>query len=240
MRFARFGLLIFLFFGVSAQAQQPATSQQASPTQPASDPQAVAVVQAAIAALGGATAIGQAQSWTFQAQTQGPHSNGNVDYMISTDTDTGSYVQSNGTTLPARAIHSHFVPALVGAILLKESLDPNFSLQYGGLSTVDSKPVTVIIFLFGASKFPAQIWAFDSTNLPVRVDFRLPAEIGARRSFPFVVALSDYRPVSGVMYPFGIVSFVPGKPREVVILQSVAPGASVPPNEFSGQAGDLR
>src|SRR5882762_5391311 len=121
-------------------------SQNASTPQPASDPQAVAVVQAAITALGGATAIGQAQSWTFQAQMQGSRANGSVEYVMSTDIDTGKFVLPDGTTRPAPAIHSLFVPALVGAILLKESQDPEFSMQYAGLSTQDSKPVTTIVF----------------------------------------------------------------------------------------------
>jgi hypothetical protein len=239
MRFARYAwLFVILFLTVPSWGKQ--ASQQASAPQPASDPQAVAVVQAAITALGGATAIGQAQSWTFQAQTQGPHSNGNVDYMISTHTDTGHYVLADGTTKPAPAIHSHFVPALVGAILLKESQDPEFSVQYVGLSTQDSKPVTTIIFRVGSEGFSAQIWTFDAANLPVRIDFRLPAEIGARQSFPLLVALSDYRPVSGALYPFQIVSFLPGKPPEIVTLQSVNANSTAPPNDFNGSAGDLR
>ncbi len=241
MRSAGFGLLIcLLLLNVSVLAQQSTTSQQVSPAQPASDPQAVAVVQAAITALGGAAAIGQAQSWTFQAQTQGPHSNGNVDYLISTDTDTGKLVRRDGTTRRAPAVHSHFVPALVGAILLKESQDPEFSMQYAGLSTLDSKPVTTIVFTIGKVKFPAQIWTFDAANLPVQIDFRLSAEIGARESFPIVVALSDYRPVSGLLYPFQIVSFLPGGPPEIVTLQSVNANATSAPNDYNGAAGDLR
>ena len=218
-------------------------SQQASQatTQPASDPQAVAVVQAAITALGGATAIGQAQSWTFQAQMQGQHANGMASYMVSRDTDTGKVMGKDGTMKRAPLIHSHFVPALVGAILLKESQDSAFTIQYGGTSTVDSRPVTTIIFAFpDGSKFPAQIWSFDASNLPVLIDFRLPAEIGARRSFPFVVALSDYRAVSGVMYPFQISSFVPGKSPQIVSVQALAASATAPTSEFNGPGGDLR
>ena len=229
------GILLIAVPSWGKQATQSATTPQ-----PASDPQAVAVVQAAITALGGATTISQAQSWTFQAQMQGPHANGNLSYSMSTDTDTGQIVRADGTTKPAPAIHSHFLPALVGAILVKESQDPEFSIQNSGPSTVDSNPVNVIVFATGPQNFPAQIWYFNATNLPVRVNFRLPAEIGARSSFPFVVALSDYQPVSGVLYPFGIVSFVPGKPREMVTLQSVVPGTTAPPNAFTGQAGDLR
>jgi len=241
MRSARFGLLLFvLLFNVSIWAQQPASSQQATPAQPTSDPQAIAVVQTAITALGGAAAIGRAQSWTFQAQTQGPHSNGNVDYMISTHTDTGKLVRTDGTTRPAPRIHSHFVPALVGAILLKESQDPEFSMQYAGISTQDSNPVTTIVFTVDQARIPAQIWTFDAANLPIQIDFRLPAEIGARESFPLLVALSDYQPVSGVLYPFQIVTFLPGKPPEAVTLRSVNANATASPNEFNGPAGDLR
>jgi hypothetical protein len=160
--------------------------------------------------------------------------------LISTDTDTGNIKRRDGTTRRAPAIHSHFVPALVGAILLKESQDPYFSLHYAGPSTLDSRPVTVVVFSAGPTQFPSQIWYFDAANLPVQVDFRLPAEIGARQSHYGVFAISNYRSVSGVLYPFRMVAIVPGKPPEIVTLQSVAPGATAPPNMFNGQAGDLR
>jgi hypothetical protein len=238
MRLARVGLIVpFLLLVVPAWAQQ---ATQALP-QPVSDPQAVAVVQAAITALGGATAIGQAQSWTFQAQTQGPHSNGNIDYVISTDTDTGKRAGPNGTMRAAPPIHSHFVPALVGAILLKESQDPTLTIQFGGTSTTDSNPVTTIVFNFTIGpRFPAQIWTFDAANLPTMVDFRTPATIGARVSFPFAVLLSDYRQVSGVIYPFQIMAVVPGKPPQVISVQNITPSATAATNEFNGSGGDLR
>jgi hypothetical protein len=206
---------------------------------PQSDPQAVAVVQAAITALGGTSAIGQAQSWTFQAQMQGPHANGNVEYRISTHTDTGK-ILAKGKAKPAPLIHSHFIPALVGRLLLKQSQDPRLSILYAGTSTLDSKPVNVVVFVVGPTRFPAQIWSFDATNLPVQVDFRQSAEIGARESFPFVVSLSDYQSVSGIFYPFRIVSLLPGRPPQIIALRSVAADASVPPNDFNGPGGDLQ
>jgi hypothetical protein len=153
MRSARFAwLFVFLFLAVPSWGKQAA--QQASAPQPTSDPQAVAVVQAAITALGGATAIRQAQSWTFQAETQGPHSNGSINYTISTDADSGKVMRADGTMKAAPLIHSHFVPALVGAILLKESQDPEFSMQYGGPSTLESKPVTPSSLQVVKHKFP--------------------------------------------------------------------------------------
>jgi hypothetical protein len=232
----RAGLLVgILVLAIPSWSQQ--TSQ--ATTVPASDPQAVAVVQAAITALGGATAISQAQSWTFQAQMQGRYANGDVGYVMSTDTDTGLYLLADGTTKPAPATQSQSVPALVGAILLKESQDPNFSMLFSGTAIQDSKPVSVIVFIFGLLKFPAQIWTFDSANLPIQVDFRLPARIGARRSRHGLVVLSDYRSVGGVLYPFRIVSPVWGQLSQIVTLQLVASGATAPTNEFNGPAGDL-
>jgi len=239
MRSARSALFVgILLFTIPSWSKQP--PQNASPIQPASDPQAVAVVQAAITALGGATAISQAQNWTFQAQLQGPHANGNVSYSMSTNTDVVQLVLANGTTKPVPLIQSHFLPALVGAILLKESQDPAFAILTGGSSTLDSAPVKIIVFAIGAQSIPAQIWYFNSADQPVLVDFMLPAEIGARRTFSHVVALSDYRSVSGVLYPHEIVWFVPGKPREIVTLLSVIQGASALSDDFSGQAGDAR
>jgi hypothetical protein len=216
--------------------------QSASATQPTSDPQAVAVVQAAITTLGGATAISQAQRWTFQAQMQGPRANGDTTYALSTDTDTGKLVAADGSTKPAHPIHSHFVPALVASILVKELQDPKFRFFYEGAGTRDSKPVTVIRVMLsdGGMSFPAQFWSFDSINLPVQADFRLPAEIGARQSFPVVVGLSDYRAVSGVLYPFGITTFLPGGLPQTVTLKSIVVEATTPPNEFNGNGGDLR
>jgi hypothetical protein len=239
MRSVQVGLLVCILF-VALPSWEKQAAQSSSTTHPASDLQAIAVVQAAITTLGGATAIGKAQSWTFQAQMQGPHANGNVSYSMSIDPNTGNYVLADGTTKPAPAIQSHFLPALVGAILVEESQDTDFTMLNGGASTLDSEPVSIVTFTIGPQNIPAQIWYFNAANLPVLVDFKLPAEIGGRRSFPFVVALSDYQSVSGVLYPFSMVSFVPGKPREIVIIHSVTSGATAPPNNFTSQAGDLR
>jgi hypothetical protein len=58
MRFARFGLLIFLLLGMSVWTPQPASSRQATtPTPAPQDPQAVSALNQALAATGGAAAI---------------------------------------------------------------------------------------------------------------------------------------------------------------------------------------
>lgn len=239
MRSARFGLLLsilLLNIPVWAQHSQTATTSPPAP----SDPQAVAVVQAAITALGGKTAIAQAQSWTFQAKMEGPFGQESVSYSMSTDTDTGRVVRANGTSKRAPLTRSRFVPTLVGTILVNEFADPEYSVLYGGTSTVDSKAVTVIIFATGPSRLPLQIWVFDETNLPIRIDFRLPAEVGAKMSDNGVVALSDYRSVSGVLYPFRVVEFARARPPEIITLHSVNSSANTPPNAPNALGGDSR
>ena len=211
---------------------------QASPSQPASDPQAVAVVQAAITALGGATAISQAQSWTFQAQMQGAFENDIASYVMSTDTDTGHFLLANGVTASSPMTRSHFVPALAGLILLNQSQDLQFTIKYGGVSTLDSKAVTVITFEVGPDKVPGQTWFFDAANLPVQIRFQFPAEVGIRKSVFGTVALSDYKSVSGVLYPTKIVEFSHLVVPEVITLQSVTVSTTASPNESNPSAAD--
>jgi hypothetical protein len=242
MRSARFGLLIFLLLGVSVQAQQSATPQQAAPAQPASDPQAVAVVQAAITALGGATAINQAKSWTFQASVQGPIADGNVNYTMSNAFDTTAYIPlDNGLKKPAPLIRSLFVPVAVASILVSESQDPSFFIKYRGPITIDAKGFTVIDFFVAGVPFAVQEWCFDATtNIPISINFRLSAQIGQRVSSQGIVELSDYRVVAGVLYPFQIStqiarSFLP----EVITIQSVASKATPSQSDYDSAAGDL-
>jgi hypothetical protein len=239
MRSLRINLVVpFILLATPVWGQQ---APQAT-AQPANDPQAVAVVQAAITALGGATAIGQAQSWTFQGRMFGAFGNENVNYAMSTDSDTGTLGLPDGTTRPAPKPQSYFVPALAASILLRQFQDPAFTLRSGGTTTMDSKPVTIVIFAFqaGTVQFPAQVWTFDESNLPVKVDFRLPAEVGARRSIHGTVLLSDFHTVSGVLYPFTLVERPPAGQTEVVQVQSVSSSVNAPMNEANDMGGDSR
>jgi hypothetical protein len=237
MRFKQFGLSVcVLLLAIPAWGKQP--SQNASTSQPASDPQAVAIVQAAITVLGGTAAIGQAQSWTFQAQMRGAFINDIASYTMSTDSGTGGFVSANGMTLPLRMTRSHFVPALVGLILLTESQDAEFTVKYGGTSTFNSEPVTVIVFQVGPDKAAGQTWFFDAANLPVQISFQFPAEVGTRKSVFGTVALSGYKSVSGVLYPTKIVEVSHFAVAEIITLQSVTVSATASPNESNPSAAD--
>ena len=231
MRSARFALAFcILVLAIPSWGKQ--ASQQTSAPQPTSDPQAVSVVQAAITALGGATAIVQAQSWDFQGISDGPLDSGKKTETISVQAPNASIVV-NGVSRPARKFVSSslFLPVLAGTILLQESQDSNYEMRFDGVSTLASKPVSIVTFLANSSHSIAQIWVFDAaTGLPARVFFESPAQIGLTKSFRALVDLSDYRAVSGVLYPFSIVTYMDGTLPETLNLQSLTPSASTLPN----------
>jgi hypothetical protein len=218
---ARFALLFsILLFSVPAWAQAP----QATP-QPVNDPQAVAVVQAAITALGGATSISQGQSWDFQGLLEGPFDSGIEIETIKLQLSNATIV-GNGVSRPAPKFLSPslFLPVLAANVLLQESQDSNYEMQPDAPSTLGSKPVNVVKFLLSSTKAVAQIWVFDtSTGLPVRIFFELPAQMAQTKSFRGLVDLSNYSAVSGVQYPFTVVTYIEGMLPETLNLKSVTP-----------------
>lgn len=235
MRTMRSALAVcILLLAIPSWGKQP--SQNTSTPQPASDPQAVAVVQAAITALGGATAIGQVQNWTFQAQMEGLHGNGNTSYILSgviSPQQTTSSV--NGATKRVKAIRSFFVPAVLGYVLLNELQNQDFPLKFSGQTSLGAESVKVVTFSDpNIPALPAQRWYFDTgTNLPFRIEFIIPAVVGSKISFSGLVEVSNYQTVAGVLYPFNIVTIPDRGQREVLVLQSVSPNASTLSNDFN-------
>jgi hypothetical protein len=129
---------------------------------------------------------------------------------------------------------------LAATILLQESQDSYFEIHFDGSSTLASKPVNVVKFLATSSHALAQIWVFDAaTSLPARVFFESPAQIGQTKSFRALVDLSDYRAVSGVLYPFSVVTYVEGRLPEILNLQSLAPSAITSPTQMGPATGGV-
>jgi hypothetical protein len=216
-------LPLFLLFSIPVLAQTGTSAQ--------GDPQALTVVQAAIAAMGGANAIGQVDDWDLQALLEGPLETGNRAENIRFQVPNAS-VNGNASPAPKYITSSLFVPALLGAILLQESRDSNYSVRFDGSSTLASKPVTVVTFLSNDSQSIAQIWAFDTaTRLPARVFFDSPAQIGLTQSFRALIDVSDYRAISGVLHPFRIVTYMGGRPPQVLNLQSLTARPSASTNQ---------
>jgi hypothetical protein len=232
----------FLVLAVSLFGPVSSTSQAAP--QNASDPKAQAVVQAAINAMGGATAIGSLQSWTFQAQAEGRIANGAISEGLALSSSQNSSLPA-GTTAkappPWAKLRSLFVPALASAILVKQSPDPNFTLKQAApsYSAPNTAVVAFSVMTKAGSSIPAQRWYFDSTtSLPNRIEFILPAAIGPFEAFAGVVTLSNYKAIGGVLYPLQIVTFLQReRAAETITLQSVTPSTAATPSSTASTGG---
>jgi len=175
---------------------------------------------------GGATAIGEIQSWTLEGHLEGSVDNGDRTETIETwNGDTTIILNGSPKLLPRHDMMSPFVPALLGVILLKESLDPTYSIRSARVTTAGPKAVTAVTFSIDSAPLKAtQTWYFDNTTgLPARIELGFPARIGRIQSFPGIVEISDWRIVSGVLYPFRIIMKVPNWSLfEMTTLQSVS------------------
>lgn len=237
---------------------QPTGSQQ--PPQPR-DPQALSVVQTAITALGGATAIGAIQTWRVQAQSSAQFNGATRailweqagsefrmashfgtaggDNVIVTGHGSPASVQG-GTTkaLPSHVISSLFIPALAGSILLNEFQNTNYTFQYVGTRTLNSKTVSVVRTVLLANPLGAQTWYFDmASGLPVRVEYRIAMISTPAASLSGAADLLNYQPVAGILYPFQIVQWRQGMQVDVVTLQSVNVNAAISSSDFDAAGG---
>ena len=228
---------------------------------PVRDPQALDVVQKAIIAMGG-PAIALIQDCTVQAQSDavpgaqatsgamtwrmagaefridGPGPNGTTSVM----TGHGKPGMINGaaTALPTYVTQALFVPVGIASVLAQELANPKMSLRFKDNEMLGTESVAVVTTAlemdYPDNVVSPQIWYFDtSTGLPVRVEFRSPDTRKPTNSFPSAVDLSDYQLVSGVAYPFKVVSSLDGQNQIVFTIQSVVVNSGISPSAFDGQ-----
>ena len=241
------GLLVAVSTLQAQSTRQPSNTAVRSGTStsaPIQDPQALEIVQAAITALGGSQALSGTHTWTFQAHMEGPLANGNVNYPItvnSTGTEDAVVQARNGKQWTAPPVHSLFVPFVLGSVLVDQTQNTQFSIRYLGLSNQGTTSAEVVTFIPAAdpNSLP-QLWHFDTkTSLPTSVSFGSPAELGSTISVPGQTLLSDYRPISGVLYPFRVVINLAGKGPEVITLQWVGTTTTTE-HAFNALGGDTQ
>jgi hypothetical protein len=266
MRFARFGFLLFLLFlDVAAKAQVPRVGPPPPLTSAVRDPQALEVLQKTIALMGGSTNIGQIQGVIIQGQlTAAPGAlakDGSFSWEMSgpelrfeSTNPSGALVIVSGHGKPAQisgggiqGLKSHqmrplFVPALIGWVLFQEFQNEKYSIRFDGLDTLDTVPVEVVTTVAETS-YPENVvtpqkWYFQtSTGLPIRVEFRSPnpnlPAVFIQSAFEF----SDFRSVSGMLFPFLVKSSISGQSFESFTINSIQLNASVKPADFDGPQG---
>ena len=228
------------------------------------DPSAVNAVQAAISALGGDGAIAGVSSWRVQGTATPAGTNVNTvstitweragsefrmesvvgDKTIAIASGFGkpaSIANGGSNDLPDYVVRALFIPALVGSVLRDCLQDANSSIEYVGSAKLGNKDVTVVRT---ASTRPGdryvigRTWFLDSaTNLPLRVEYGVPAVQTIRVWYQAAANFSDYRSIAGVQYPFHIEAYQQGKLVQTIALQSVDANASIAPARFDVSTG---
>ncbi len=256
-----------LIFASSTLAQiQSLTPPDPIPA-PVRDVQAVVAVQNAINALGGTALIAQQQSWIVQGSVTGgpggPTQSGafaweaaGSEYRFAGSNSTGKslFVTGHGNPIQITGAESHavppqiaramFVPALVGPILLQKLQNQSYSIRYGGMGTIGTRPV-VIVSTAAETTYPEnvvtpQTWYFDaSTTLPARVEFRSPVPKYLWNYVTERLDFSDFRPIAGTVFPFLISFSVDGNEDalQTFSLNTISVNANIALSDFDAPSG---
>jgi len=271
MRLARalcYACVVFLC-STCLSAQQPAaTTAIASPSAAAlvqRDPQAVAIIERSLAALGGASQIGQIADCKVEVQVQAPPgssaSSGTAVYKFAggeyrADSTTAAGTQTlasghgkpfavaNGTTkgIPPHVMRAAFSPTVAAIRLLNDSNDANYSFRYKGTGSLGSAQVSIVEISSQATWLDAmvspQTWYFDSgSGLPLRIEYWAPDIKNPRHHVECAADLSEYRVVSGVEFPFQFTTSVNGAPFKTMSVTSVQTNTGILPSAFDATTG---
>jgi len=119
------------------------------------------------------------------------------------------------------------LPLLVGALN-----SPDVAYKYVGLETLNGATVHHIqLWNSFASIAPLQsiaafsvrdVWIDSNSSLPVKIFYARRDAGGSAPSFAMEVFFSDYRRISGVLYPFSIQESFNGTPWATIAIQNVA------------------
>jgi len=110
--------------------------------------------------------------------------------------------------------------------------NPDYSIQYVGQETLNGAAVNHLVvqntfnsatgFQFLASFTTADIWIDASTLLPAKIAMIRRDGGGSRPKIPISVAYSNYKSVSGVLYPFTIQEYITETLWATTTIQSVS------------------
>ena len=253
-------LLLALFVCVRAEAQATPSSPP-----PVRDPNALAVIRQAVVALGG-SAIGQVQDCVTTGTTQAfagsgltsgsfTWKNSGREFRYENPGPSGLRIFASGHGKPAledggavmplspQAGVGSFPPHLLALVLVRALASPRVSVQMLGAGVVGGRPAIRVQVSLGVSTAKGgssngQQWFFDaSSGLPLRVEYAVAADGAPGVTAVAAAEFSNYRPLSGVMIPFQIVTYADGQQMSVVTLSSVAFNTGIAASEFDLPTG---
>lgn len=250
MRSIRLGPLFalgLLLFATIVEAQQPSISAT-----PVRDATAVALLQQSMAAMattapsdsaatGSLTLVEGStnETGTITIQT---HGTGETAETITLPDGQRVVIYNNGDAKEVNGTNS-VIPTLQ-LIVVDQCADfplpllsafvgnPDEAFRYVGQETLDGVPVQHIqVWNSFASKPRMQklapfsvreIWLDAGSYLPVKVAYSRRVGGGAYPAIPVAITFSNYKNVSGVLYPFQIKKSYNGTPWQTVTIQSVS------------------
>jgi outer membrane lipoprotein-sorting protein len=223
-------LIAFLILVVSVSASRGTKIDQ----QPSKDPQALAVLQTALSAMGGQAGVVQVtdsvatgkmtpaegsglKPGTFVWKTSG------TEFRYETQRDSGVEILASGHGKPAvsnadkvRPLFYHItygalavhLPAILAATQIS---DANISVAYLGTEKAQGKQTVRVQANLNTDKMIAavsqQVWYFDAASgMPLRVEYRLPADNDMSSWTDTAMEFSDYRqvgPAAGLQFVTG-------------------------------------
>ncbi|MBI3662083.1 MAG: hypothetical protein HY234_03410 [Acidobacteria bacterium] len=235
--------------------------------QPARDPQAAAVLTRAVAAMGGsgiaqmrdcrAEGVIQAAEGSWLSSGAFVWKNAGAEFRYENQGKAGPSVFVSGQGRPAvlasgkttkfnaHVSEANFPQHLAALVLFRALSDPRYKLVWIGLEPFGTGQLAHVRISLEIDEVTSvttvQDWYFDpASGLPLRVEYRLPANSNALSFLNAAVEFSDFRMVSGVAVPFQIMLYEEGQKVGVAKLNSVVFNAGLSPSEFHTPAGGVQ
>jgi len=243
-------LIVFVLATGGAIAQQSAPAQQpiAQPSQ--RDAKALAVLQASTAAMGKSLPADSTAQGTVTTTAGSLSESGTVTVLTKGTTQTSEQIQTpHGFALVySDGQASHVADSATATLSSELALssrsfafplvaladvlnNPDSGYAYVGLESVDGAALHHLQFWNSFNSRPkfqplasltlTDLWIDSATGLPQRISQIRRAGRGSEPRIQVDVSFSDYRNVSGVLYPFQIQESINGSPWKTLTITSV-------------------
>lgn len=255
---ARYWLLVSLvtFFVVVLTLAQSSTQSPIFRR----DPQAIAILAQTFKALGGIVPPDSQASGTFARVSGSSSDTGTIQIMTRGYSQTAEKLTVGGATTSVVYSQGYSVQrnasstirfslerslssdsAMFPLITIAAAQDPSSGAQFVGNESLNGTAAYHLRIwrniadpnFSGLSAFAVKdIWLNAASGLPLEVAFEMRDADGSAPSIPVALFFSDFRSVSGIMYPFLISKNVNGTPYMNIAISQVAFGTGLTDLDF--------
>ena len=250
--------IVLLFLTVkSARAQTSATNV-------VRDGAAISLLQSSVSAMGGTNNWASVVDWTItgsvsmsasaQASKTFSWKGAGREFRLEVDDSTSTSVFLSGHGTPARisngtstAINYHVARAslpfyLPAYVLQRELNNSQLTLRYVGAATTNGRSALQVHVSDDSDAVGSLVtphdWYFDPTSfLPLRVEFRLPANENAADYVKGAFDFAQFQPIAGLLVPFQVVLSRDYPPAKAFAVASVVFNSGLPVSVFDPSNG---